>query len=62
VRDHGSAVDQMHSHRLRQGFSQAVRRVLWNYARAPKKHGARPSATHSAHLRGPNVSFPRSAN
>ena len=58
VRDHGSAVDQMHSHRLRRGFSKAVRRVLWDCARAPKKPGARPPATHSAHLRGPTSDSP----
>ena len=59
MRDHGSAVDQMHSHRLRRGFSKAVRRVLWAYyARAPKKRGARPPATHSAYLRGPTSASP----
>ena len=58
VRDYGSAVDQMHSHRLRRGFSRAVRRVLWLYARAPKKRGARPPAAHSAHLRGPTSDPP----
>ena len=52
VREHGSAVDQMRSHRLRRGFSKAVRRVLRPYARAPKKRGARPPAAHSAYLRG----------
>jgi hypothetical protein len=54
VRDHRSAVDQMHSYRLRRKFSKALRRVLWPYARAPKKRGARPPATHSACLRGPS--------
>ena len=52
VRDHGSAMDQMHSHRLPRGFSKAVHRVLWPCARAPKKRGARPPAAHSAYLRG----------
>ena len=52
VREHGSAVDQMRSHRLRRGFSKAVRPVLRPYARAPKKRGARPPAAHSAYLRG----------
>ena len=59
VRDYGSAVDQMHSHRLRRRFSKAVRRLRrWPYARAPKKRGARPPATHSAYLRGPTSDSP----
>src|SRR5947208_2700697 len=49
---------RMHSHRLRRGFSKAVRRVLGPYARAPKKRGARPPAAHSAYLRGPTSAPP----
>jgi len=58
VREHGSAVGQMHSHRLRPGVSKAVRRVLWPYARAPKKRGARPPAAHGGYLRGPTSDPP----
>jgi hypothetical protein len=58
VRDHRSAVDQMHSFRLRRGFSKAVRRVLSPYARAPKKRGARAPAKHSAYLCGPSSDSP----
>jgi hypothetical protein len=57
VRDHRSALDQMHSHCLRRGFSKAVRRIRWPYARAPNR-GARPAATHSAYLRGPRSDSP----
>jgi hypothetical protein len=58
VRDHRSAVDQMHSFRLRRGFSKAVRRVLSPHARAPKKRGARAPAKHSAYLCGPSSDSP----
>lgn len=50
MRDHRSAVDQMHSYRLRRKFSKALRRVLWPYARAPKKRGARPLRTARAYV------------
>jgi hypothetical protein len=49
VRAYRSTVDQLHSHRLRRGFSKAVRRVRWPYAQAPSC-SARPP---SAYLRDP---------
>jgi hypothetical protein len=55
VRDHGSAVDQMHSRRLRREFSKAVGWGLWPYAK-PRK-GACPLRP-AQYLRGPTSDPP----
>lgn len=55
VRDHGSAVDQMHSRRLRREFSKPVGWFLWPYAEHRK--GARPLRT-AQYLRGPTSDSP----